>query len=278
VTEIGTSSPGVTIAIPGRPDAVLRLAWAAATDTGHRRQANEDSYVIQLPVFAVADGMGGHSAGDLASAAVVTRLAEAATGDFIGTDAVDRALDLATEDIDVVSVDRELGVGTTATGAILTLDDGNVFFGVFNVGDSRVYAFANDVLRQVTVDHSVVQEMVDAGMINREQADHHPDSNIITRAVGFGAPPSADYWMVPLETGVRLLVCSDGLTKELNDERLRLYLAAGLPPQETVDALVDAALSAGGRDNVTTVIVDVLEAPEQTDHDNSSPATGADEG
>jgi len=270
VTEIGTATSEVTLAVPGRPDSVVRLSWSAATDVGRRRAANEDSYIARSPIFSVADGMGGHSAGDVASDAVVTQLGEHVTGDtttggFGTTSAVDTALEAATADIDLASVDSELGVGTTATGAVLTLWDDSPFFAVFNIGDSRVYRFLDDTLEQVTVDHSVVQEMVDAGMITREQAERHPDSNIITRAVGFGAPPVADYWMLPLEAGTRLLICSDGLTKEVDDESLRLHLADGLTPAETTAALVSAALEAGGRDNVTVIVIDIVEAPAAID-------------
>jgi serine/threonine protein phosphatase PrpC len=274
VTEIGGSTTRYELRLPGRPDEVIRLTWAAATDTGRRRAANEDSYVAQSPVFAVADGMGGHSAGDLASAAVVTRLAEVINGGFATTSAIDRALERATDDIEVVGVDSERGVGTTVTGAVLTLQGGEPYFAVFNIGDSRVYQFERNELRQVTVDHSVVQEMVDSGLIDREQAEHHPDSNVITRAVGFNMPPTADYWMLPLRPGFRLLICSDGLTKELGDERLRLHLAAGLSAKETAHSLVDAALAAGGRDNITTIVLDVIDAPREFELDTTAPRSG----
>jgi serine/threonine protein phosphatase PrpC len=267
VTAIGSNATEFVIDLPGHPDDSLRLAWAAVTDVGRKRAANEDSYVVASPIFAVADGMGGHAAGDLASAAVVTRLAEASISSFVPTDVVDQALELASGDIDVVSVGSDLGVGTTATGAVLTLFEDNPYFAVFNVGDSRVYAFENGRLHQITVDHSVVQEMVDAGMLTREQAEHHPNSNIITRAVGFGAAPAADLWMLPLAPGFRLLICSDGLNKELNDREIRDHMAAGLPADATAHALVDHALSAGGRDNVTCVVVDVLAAPLNPVHD-----------
>jgi serine/threonine protein phosphatase PrpC len=274
VTEIGGSTARYELRLPTRPDAIIRLTWAAATDTGRRRSANEDSYVAQSPVFAVADGMGGHSAGDLASAAVVTRLAEVITDGFATTAEVDRALERATDDIEIVGVDSELGVGTTVTGVVLTLQGGEPYFAVFNIGDSRVYQFERNELRQVTVDHSVVQEMVDSGLIDRAQAEHHPDSNVITRAVGFNMPPTADYWMLPLRPGFRLLICSDGLTKELNDDRLRLHLAAGLSARETAHALVDAALAAGGRDNITCIVLDVIDAPGDFELHATSPRSG----
>ncbi len=271
MTELGGSSPGMSVAIPDRVDAIVTLAWAAATDTGLRRTANEDSYVAMSPIFAVADGMGGHSAGDLASAAVVHRLAEVASAGFGTSREVNRALQSATDDIGEIAGDTELGVGTTVTGALLTLQEQDPFFAVFNIGDSRVYSLEHNELTQITVDHSVVQELVDAGTLTRDEADHHPDSNIITRAVGFNSVPAPDYWMIPVRVGLRLLLCSDGLTKELSDERIRLHLASGLSPEVTAAALVDAALAAGGRDNITTVVLDVLDAPESVPDEDTEP-------
>jgi PPM family protein phosphatase len=261
----------MALSIPGRPETAIRLAWASATDVGHRRHINEDSYVARSPLFAVADGMGGHSAGDLASTAVVTRLAEIVDADFIDPQSVEHALQLATDDIATIAIDSELGVGTTVTGAALTLQEDDPYFAIFNIGDSRVYRFESNLLSQVTTDHSVVQELVESGELSRDEAENHPDSNIITRAVGFSSRPFPDFWMVPLSTGLRLLICSDGLTKEVGDDRLRMHLAAGMSSSETAAALVDAALAAGGRDNVTAVVVDVLEAPIVVDIGDTAP-------
>lgn len=271
MTEIGGSNPNFAIALPGETATSIRIAWAAATDTGRRRAANEDSFVAKPPLFAVADGMGGHSAGDLASAAVVERLALIATGTFLEPETIERALEAATDDITTIAGDSQLGVGTTVTGVALALRNGDPFFAVFNIGDSRVYRFERNELAQVTTDHSVVQELVESGALTRDEAEHHPDSNIITRAVGFNAQPYPDFWMLPLRTGLRLLVCSDGLTKEVSDERIRLHLAAGLSPSETAGALIDAALAAGGRDNITTIVVDVLEAPDPPEPGDTVP-------
>jgi PPM family protein phosphatase len=129
---------------------------------------------------------------------------------------------------------------------------------VFNVGDSRVYLFEDGELSRLTVDHSVVQELIDSGAIRPEDAESHPRGNIITRAVGFNVEPVPDYWMLPVREHVRLLLCSDGLTKELRETAIRSQLAAGQDAQRTADSLVAAALSAGGRDNVTVIVVDVL--------------------
>ncbi len=261
MTQLGRDADHHEVRVPGR-DAPVVLSWAALTDVGLRRAANEDSVLADAPIFAVADGMGGHAAGDLASDAVVTRLAEARRGDFAEIPALATALEAATVDIDNVADDSHLGVGTTVTGAALVLHEGEPCFAVFNIGDSRVYRYADGELAQVTVDHSVVQELVDSGMLHPDDAEFHPDSNVITRAVGFSVRPEPDQWLLPVRAGMRLLVCSDGLTKEVGRERLREIVGGGEPARETARRLVDAALQAGGRDNVSVVVVDVEAAPE----------------
>jgi len=254
VTELGrpTTAHPLAADAPG-----LSIDWAGVTDVGLRRAHNEDSYVAEAPVFVVADGMGGHSAGDVASDAVVRRIAEAAVRDSLSTDELEDALRRATADIAVAAAETELGVGTTATGVFLSGEDGEAEFTVFNVGDSRVYLVADGALQQITVDHSVVQEMVDAGLLRAEDAESHPDSNVITRAVGFDVDQRPDYWRIPARAGLRLLVCSDGLTKELSGSDIERVLAAQPESHAAASALVRAAVEAGGRDNVTAVVVDV---------------------
>jgi protein phosphatase len=112
---------------------------------------------------------------------------------------------------------------------------------------------------------------VDAGLLDAEDMENHPESNVITRAVGFRELPRPDLWTLPVRTGLRLLICSDGLTKELGRERIRLHLAARLSAAETASALVDAALAAGGRDNVTVLVVDVVEAPATHPRSGAAP-------
>ena len=279
MTRIGEDGVEVHVALPDHEQDLV-LSWAARTDVGHRRAANEDSVLVGLPIFAVADGMGGHAAGDRASAAVAERLAQE-TGPFAELSALEQAFIDAGAAIDALAEGIPIGVGTTITGAALVNDAPQPSFLVFNIGDSRVYRFERNELHQVTIDHSVVQELVDAGVIAPEMADNHPESNVITRALGFHDEPLPDIWRIPARAGMRLLICSDGLTKELGDERLRLHLAAGMPADETASALVDAALAAGGRDNVTLIVVDVLEAPrsphgtEQTlEHHPTAPDLG----
>lgn len=274
MTQIGRSNPGYTVTVPRRPDVQVTLSWAAVTDVGRKRAVNEDSFVAQSPLFAVADGMGGHSAGDLASTAVVTRLAEVIEADFIDPDVVEHALVTAARDIDRVSGRSALGTGTTVTGAALTLVGADPYWAVFNIGDSRVYQLRGRTFEQITVDHSVVQELVDSGAITKEQAEQHPDSNVITRAIGFNEVPAPDLWMIPVTEGLRLMVCSDGLTKELSDEDIRLHLADGKPSKETARGLVDAALGRGGRDNVTVLVIDVVSTTGDFDLDQTVPRRG----
>lgn len=275
MTEIGENTARHGVALPTGGE--IELAWAVATHTGHRRKHNEDSFVATPPLFAVADGMGGHSAGDLASAAVVRRLSEATKGRFGEPREIGRALQLATQDIGEVSDEASLGVGTTVTGAMLTMDDDEASWLVFNVGDSRVYLLEDGELVQVTIDHSVVQEMVDAGMIAAGDAETHPDSNIITRAVGFNADPVPDFWHIPIRAGTRLLLCSDGLTKEVDVATIAEVLAAGSGCDAVVTDLVERALEGGGRDNVTVVVIDVLSVETLTADQQAEGTQGSDD-
>ena len=262
MTQIGRSSRRHHISVPGKDGARITLTWAALTDKGYRRAINEDSLIAKAPIFAVADGMGGHSAGDIASAAVVNRLAERVSAQYIDESAIDSSLRLAVTDMDEGAGHTDLGTGTTVTGFALTLAEGEPSWLVFNIGDSRVYELEDGELRQLTVDHSIVQELLDAGAITPSEAEVHPHSNVITRAVGFSEDPVPDFSLVPVVAGTRLLACSDGLTKELTEHGIRHFLTVGAGPLDAAGQLMDAALGNGGRDNVTVVVVDVLETPE----------------
>ena len=257
MTQLGQGSTGSTVVLP-LVHKTVTLAWAALTDTGHRRQINEDSLVSDIPIFAVADGMGGHSAGDVASAAVVTRLAELTGTDHLEAEAINDALSRSVVDMASGEGVTDLGTGPTVTGAALAVVSGVPQWIVFNIGDSRVYQLTSGVLEQVTTDHSVVQELVDAGRITRDEADVHPHGNIVTRAVGFHEPPVPDYRVRPLQAGMRLLICSDGLTKELTAYGIRHFLISNPRADDAAKALVEAALDNGGRDNVTVIVLDVL--------------------
>ncbi|MBX0301645.1 protein phosphatase 2C domain-containing protein [Cryobacterium sp. 1639] len=276
MTQIGQGSSSHTIALPAVKKSVT-LAWSALTDVGHRREVNEDSLVARPPIFAVADGMGGHSAGDVASNAVVTRLAEAAdsAAAAVGTitaDAINEALGQAVADMKSGEGVTDAGTGTTVTGVALAIVSDAPQLISYNIGDSRVYQLTGGVLEQVTTDHSVVQELVDAGRITREEADVHPHGNVITRAVGFHEPPVPDYRILPLAPGQRILVCSDGLTKELTAYGIRHFLMSHPRAEDAVAALVTAALDNGGRDNVTAIVLDVLNIDDLDDQADTGPA------
>lgn len=256
MTEIGNGASGFTVTDVGSAASVT-LSWAAASDVGHHRQDNEDSFVVTPPVFAVADGMGGHSAGDVASDAVVTALATLGDASFTTTTDINAALVNGVEALEAALSDEQRGAGTTVTGAALILERSQLNWAIFNIGDSRVYLVENDELIQVTVDHSVVQQLVDAGQITREEADYHPHSNVITRAVGLAEEPIPDYFFMDVRPGTRLLLCSDGLTKELTDQGILHFLSQAGTAQDAVDDLLKAALGNSGRDNITLVVIDV---------------------
>jgi serine/threonine protein phosphatase PrpC len=256
VTAIGANASGYTIT-DDVSHASVTLSWAAGTDVGHHRADNEDSYVVAAPVFAVADGMGGHSAGDVASDAVVRGLATLQSSGFTSTEAIDGALSAAVKGLGQVLEEDQRGAGTTVTGAALVLNESAVDWAVFNIGDSRVYVLFDNQFVQVTVDHSVVQQLVDSGQITRDEADYHPHSNVITRAVGLAEEPVPDYFTFQVAAGMRLLMCSDGLTKELTDAGIEHFLVSAPTPEDAVEELMRAALNNSGRDNVTVIVIDV---------------------
>ncbi|WBU39235.1 PP2C family protein-serine/threonine phosphatase [Homoserinibacter sp. YIM 151385] len=243
--------------------ATLRVASSSASSVGMVRAVNEDAFVDAHPVFAIADGMGGHSRGDRASREIALTLEElAAREDPIGPedvidairDANDRVRALAAADgPNVVSGSTLVGV------ALVTALGGHAYWMAFNIGDSRIYAWDGRRLEQLSVDHSVVQELVEAGHITEEEARRHPDRNVVTRAIGGTSTVDADVWMLPATESRAFLLCSDGLTKELEDEQIADILAGhgGSADDPTVaQALVGAAEAAGGSDNVTVVLLE----------------------
>lgn len=238
-------------------EADIELSWHAITHVGNRRETNQDSYITVPPVFAVADGMGGHAAGEVASAAVVRRLNELAGDLVVSEQDVLDLLTQAVDDIEVDAGDSELGAGTTVTGVIIGEQADTPVWQVFNIGDSRVYQYFKGALSQITVDHSVVQHLIDTGAITEEEAEVHPHANVITRAVGLGEAPQPDYTSLALIPGQRLLICSDGLTKELTEVGIQYFLSTQHSAEDAANMLVDQALNNAGRDNVTVVVIDV---------------------
>lgn len=238
-------------------DAGFTLAWGTATDRGHNRAVNEDALLAQPPVFLVADGMGGHRAGDVASAIVVDEFsgppdAQAVTSEWI-VDAFDRADG---------RIRSGRGGGTTVAGIALVRQRARSYWLVFNIGDSRVYRYADGLLSQVSVDHSVVQEMLDEGRITAAELRGHPDRHVITRAVGLSDQVRPDYWLLPVHPGERMMICSDGLTTEIDEQEITAVVDRNPDAQSAANALVQLALEHGGRDNVTAVVVDVLGHPD----------------
>jgi PPM family protein phosphatase len=240
---------------------MIRFSHGAATSVGRVRQVNEDSHLAVPPLFVVADGMGGHGSGDLASGIAVAEMRACAALRPLFAEAVLTALEHANRHI--IERSDANRMGTTVTGLAGLETAGRDHLMVFNIGDSRVYRLAGNRLEQLTVDHSEVQELVLAGVITREQARTHPRRNVITRALGSDAGLLPDHWLLPAIQGDRYLICSDGLFGELPDSVIRQLLAAG-PPQQAADALVAAANEAGGRDNVTAVVCDIASADDDT--------------
>ncbi|HEY0167602.1 MAG TPA: PP2C family serine/threonine-protein phosphatase [Jatrophihabitans sp.] len=240
---------------------MLTLRWGSATDVGRVRTLNEDSLLAVPGLFVVADGMGGHAAGEVASQLAVTEFARLAEQERMRAEDLTETVRQANQHILSASAERDdrLGMGTTLTGIGVVGSEHGEQLAVFNVGDSRVYRFTGGQLGQLTVDHSAVQELVDAGRITAEAARSHPRRNVVTRSLGSDPAPAPDVWLVQPVPGDRFLVCSDGLTGELEDSVIAELLSATPDPQAAADQLVRRALDAGGHDNVTTVVLDVVE-------------------
>jgi serine/threonine protein phosphatase PrpC len=240
----------------------VALAWGAATDTGMRSE-NQDSFLVRPPVFAVADGMGGHAAGRQASTVAVERLSRTgeavADGPALTVEGLRAALQDADDDIRraATSLGDARGMGTTVAGVALVEADGQPCWAVFHIGDSRVYRLTGSGLEQLSTDHSVVQELVDMGMITADAAAVHPQRHLVTRALGVGQQAQADIALLPVEPGQRFLVCSDGLTGELADEEIADLLRRTPGAEAAAGELVRTAATRGASDNVTAVVVEV---------------------
>ncbi|AOT03883.1 PP2C family protein-serine/threonine phosphatase [Arthrobacter sp. U41] len=254
----------------------LRLNCGYGTDRGLRREMNEDSFIASDPVFAVADGMGGHEAGEIASGICVRTLAripQLASGERDATaGVVQEYLLLADESIREATGSR---AGTTLSGVVVVEQMGVPYWLVLNIGDSRTYRLSQGKLKQVSVDHSEVQELVDAGQITPAEAAVHPRRHVVTRALGTGDETEADYWLLPIEEGDRILVCSDGLNGELEDNQISNILRSEADPQRAVDELIQAALRSGGRDNVTCIVLDATNVASDDGSAQTTPRSAA---
>ena len=237
-----------------------RVTWSVVSVRG-RRSENEDSWAASPPVFVVADGMGGYAAGADASRLVSGAVAPG-SGTGTGVTAGDVETRIANAHAQVVERSEELGrtMGSTLTGAALVEAPGGAgawTWLVFNVGDSRAYVRSQGSVRQVSIDHSVVQELLTHGTIDRSQADRHPERHVVTRALGTTSPHQADYWAWPAYAGDRLLLCSDGLLLVGSEQVVVAgVLTAPNPMATLLDLLTPVAESA--RDNVTVMLLELI--------------------
>lgn len=254
----------------------VRIVSGFTTDRGLRRELNEDSLIVTDALFAVADGMGGHEAGEVASGVCVRTLGASALLSGPGQGNAGREITAAQvqellETADAaIRTETDSRAGTTLTGVVLTREAGRPYWLFFNVGDSRSYRLYQHRLRQISVDHSEVQELVDLGHITPEEALVHPRRHVVTRALGTGVDIAADFWLLPVEPGERILLCSDGLNVEVTDDAIGQILDAVADPQVAADTLVRAALASGGRDNVTVVVIDALGVPGEQELEHTT--------
>lgn len=228
--------------------------FGSRTDVGCVRERNEDSLAVSPPLFAVADGMGGHAAGDVASELAVKVLMKNAptTADV---DMLGEAVIKANHAVINEALRAELaGMGTTMTACVIE----GTHLAIAHVGDSRAYLLHHGKLQQLTRDHSLVADMVEAGRLTEEEARVHPNRSIITRAIGSDPNMQPDLYEITASPGDRLLLCSDGLYSMVENSRIQSQLARIRDPQRCASALVNDAISAGGLDNVTVVVVDIV--------------------
>ena len=232
------------------------LRWGARSDVGCVRSHNEDSYLVQSPLFCVCDGMGGHAAGEVASSIAVETIAKTAphTADATLLGSAIEAANAAIIEAAVNGLGKP-GMGCTATAAYI---EGGIM-AIAHVGDSRAYLLHEGSLIRVTRDHSYVEELVDAGEITADEARVHPNRSVITRALGSDPAMYADHFTLNIEEGDRLILCSDGLSSMVSDGEVETIATQSSTAQICTDNLVDAALAAGGGDNVTVIVVDLVD-------------------
>jgi protein phosphatase len=237
----------------------MRLSSFAGTDVGRARSGNEDSYFCGRTVFAVADGLGGHQGGEVASAAAVEPLAALDGREFAEPGEAAETLAAAIREGNAAILERAAGdpglwgMGTTVTAAALA---GERHLQLAHVGDSRAYLLRDGSLEQLTTDHTVVGELVRRGRLTPEQAAIHPERSILTRAVGLDPRVPVDTPdPVELRDGDQVMLCSDGLTEAVDDDRIAELLSADADGEAACRSLIDAANAAGGPDNITVVLL-----------------------
>jgi PPM family protein phosphatase len=238
---------------------------AYRTDTGRQRHANEDSYFAKAPMFAVADGMGGAQAGEVASRIAAGAFEQGVDEQAPAEGQLREIAQTANREIHELAQrdSSRAGMGTTLTSALVHGDE--VALG--HVGDSRAYVLREGQLKRLTKDHSLVEELRRSGRLTDEQAEEHPQRSIITRALGPEPRVNVDTMTVPAKDGDVFLLCSDGLTTMVSDEQIREILTGSKSLKAAVKALVDAANSGGGRDNITAVAFRLAEGEPAADED-----------
>lgn len=232
--------------------------WGEATNPGLVRSNNEDAVFARFPVFVVADGMGGQAGGEVASGLVSGVFESLDPVRPLTLDDVRGAIVQANDAVvdAAMSTPGLAGMGTTLVGLALIEGSEGPRWLAFNIGDSRCYRFSAGVLEQVTTDHSEVQVLIDRGTITPEAAKSHPHRNVITRAIGAGHTVEPDFFLLVPEPGERFLICSDGLTVDVDDDTIRSVLQRDADPHAAAARLVALAVAGGGHDNVTVVVVD----------------------
>ncbi|WP_076263008.1 PP2C family protein-serine/threonine phosphatase [Intrasporangium flavum] len=237
-----------------------------STDVGRVRKHNEDSARAEGTVFVVADGMGGHAAGEVASRIAAESVVELSSRPVLQVrDIVAQVAEANRRILESAARHPEqTGMGTTVAGLAVVSVGGQRHWAVFNIGDSRVYRLLDGALNQVTVDHSEVWELVERGLITPEEAHRHPARNIVTRSLGRDPMGVVDTWVFPPYPGEVFVICSDGLSNELSQERIEAILLKHPDAEAAAEALVAAAVEAGGHDNVTAIVV-ALQGQESDD-------------
>ncbi len=268
--ELQTTTAEEPVNAPGRPEMPVEgrldadavsgfnefISWGSRSDVGLVRGHNEDSFLLRPPLFVVCDGMGGHAAGEVASSIAIETIGALAPGSaddvLLGAavEAANRAVIRSAEE----GIGKP-GMGCTASCVLVEKDR----VAIAHVGDSRVYLLHQGMLVRLTHDHSYVEELVDSGQITADEARTHPSRSIITRALGSDPDMYADHFTLEVNSGDRLIVCSDGLSGMISDSEIESLAVSSATPQQAADNLVAAALTAGGGDNVTVVVVDVLD-------------------
>lgn len=241
------------------PEPELLVASGAVSETGGVRDLNEDALLAESPVFLVADGMGGHRGGDIASALALEPFTDLLGRPFVTAEEVLERVARAANAVSSLGHDST-APGTTLTGVLLSLQGDLPCLRVVNIGDSRTYHFGAGTFSQVTRDHSEVQELLDTGRLTEEQARLSQRRNVITRALGAGAGPhvAADHYLLPAHAGDRYVICSDGLSSQVTDALIEMVVRSIKEPTHVAVELARRANAAGGRDNVTVVVVDIL--------------------